>query len=121
VGRTLHNILAEALICTVEVMGLTVSYLPRGTCYQHCLASVSTAIVMLSGAEAVVIVSTVVEVLALRAYALVGEGFLLLTAALIGLLFLVRSVAAQSGIFLPSPGQVLLHEAQTLVLLPEAH
>jgi hypothetical protein len=76
---------------------------------------------MLSGAEAILIVSTVVDVLALRAYALVGEGFLLLTAALIGLLFLVRSVAAQSGIFLPSPGQVLLHEAQTLVLLPEAH
>jgi hypothetical protein len=51
----------------------------------------------LSSVEVVVVVVVVVvvaKVLALRVHALVGEGFLLLTAALFGLLFLVQSAAA---------------------------
>jgi hypothetical protein len=58
---------------------------------------VSITATTLSSVEAVVVVVVVVvvaKVLALRVHALVGEGFLLLTAALFGLLFLVQSAAA---------------------------
>jgi hypothetical protein len=55
---------------------------------------VSTTAVVLAGAEAAEVVATTVEALALRVLALVGEGPLLLTTALLGLSFLVQSVAA---------------------------
>jgi hypothetical protein len=50
----------------------------------------STTVVMSSGvAEAVVVDVVVVKALTLGVHALAGKGFLLLTAALLGLLFLV--------------------------------
>jgi hypothetical protein len=55
---------------------------------------VSTTAVVLAGAEAAEVVPTTVEALALRVLVLVGEGSLLLTTALLGLSFLVQSVAA---------------------------
>jgi hypothetical protein len=55
---------------------------------------VSTTAVVLAGAEAAEVVATTVEALALRVLALAGEGPLLLTTALLGLSFLVQSVAA---------------------------
>jgi hypothetical protein len=88
-GRTLHNTLMEVLLCIVAVVGLTVSCLSRGTCCEHYHAFVSTIAMVLSGAEAAVIVDVVAEALALRVHALAGEGFLLLTPTLLGLLFLI--------------------------------
>jgi hypothetical protein len=55
---------------------------------------VSTTVVALSGVEVVVVDAAAVEALALRVHALAGEGFLLLAAALLGLLFLVQSTTA---------------------------
>jgi hypothetical protein len=55
---------------------------------------VSTTIVALTGAEAAEVVATAVKALALRVPALAGEGPLLLVAALLGLPFLVQSIAA---------------------------
>jgi uncharacterized membrane protein len=55
---------------------------------------VSTTAVVLSGAEAAVVVATIVEAFSLTVHALAGEGFLLLTIALLGLLFLVQSATA---------------------------
>jgi hypothetical protein len=75
-------------------MGLAVSYLPGGTCCRHYPVLVPITIAVHSGAEAALVVVTVVEVLALRVLALAGEGPLLLTVSLLGLLFLVQSVAA---------------------------
>jgi hypothetical protein len=93
-GQTLHSILAEVLLYIVMAMGLTVWCLPRGTCCQHYAVFVSTTDVALSGAEATVVVAAAADALTLSALALVGEGPLLLAAALVGLLFLVQSVAA---------------------------
>jgi hypothetical protein len=90
-GQTLHNILADILLYIVAAMGLAVSCQPRGTCYRCCLVFVSTTVVALSGAEVVVVDAAAAEALALRVHALAGEGFLLLAAALLGLLFLVQS------------------------------
>jgi hypothetical protein len=53
-----------------------------------------TTIVACSGVEAIVVGVAIVKALALGVDALAGEGFLLLVAALLGLLFLVQSVAA---------------------------
>jgi hypothetical protein len=78
----------EVLLCIMAAMGLIVSCLPRDTYYRCCHVFVSTTVVALSGVEAIVVVASVVEVLALRIQALAGEGFLLLVAALLGLLFL---------------------------------
>jgi hypothetical protein len=94
VGRTLHNTWVEVLLCTVVALGLIVGCLPRGTCYRRCPMLVSTIIVTLSSAEVAVVVAAAPEALALRALTLAHEGLLLLTAALLGLLFLVQSVAA---------------------------
>jgi hypothetical protein len=91
VGRTLHNILAEVLLCIMAAMGLTVSCLPRGTCCRCYPMFVSTTAVVLSGAEAAMVVATIVEAFSLTVHALAGEGFLLLAIALLGLLFLVQS------------------------------
>jgi hypothetical protein len=74
--------------------GASCKLLAKGTCYRCCLVPVSTTIVALSGTEAVVVDVAVTEVLALRVHALAGDGFLLLITALVGLLFLVQSVAA---------------------------
>jgi hypothetical protein len=76
----------------VVAIGLTVGCLPMGTCYRHCLVFVSTIVVTLSSVEAVVVVATAAEALALRYLALAGEGPLLLIVALFGLLFLLQSV-----------------------------
>jgi hypothetical protein len=73
---------------------LTVGCLLRGTCYRHCLVLVSTTVMVFIGAEAAEVVATTTEALALRVLALAGEGPLLLTAALLGLSFLVQFVAA---------------------------
>jgi hypothetical protein len=91
VGRTLHNILVEVLLCIVEAMGLAVSCQPRGTCYRCCLVFVSTIAASLSGAKAIVADAAVAEVLALGVHALASEGFLLFAATLLGLLFLIQS------------------------------
>jgi hypothetical protein len=88
-GRIVHNILAMVLLYIVVDMGLAVSYLLGGTCYRHYPVLVSITITVHSGAEAALVVATIVEVLALA-----GEGPLLLTVALLELLFLVQSVAA---------------------------
>jgi hypothetical protein len=71
-------------------MGLTASYLPRGTCCQHYDVFVSTTTVVFSSVED----ATAAEALALRVHALASEGLLLLVAALLELLFLVQSVVA---------------------------
>jgi hypothetical protein len=55
---------------------------------------VSTTIVVLSGAEATIVVAAVAEALALRVHALAGKSHLFLAAALVGLLFLVQSATA---------------------------
>jgi hypothetical protein len=68
-------------------MGLAVSYLPRGTCCQSYSVFVSTAVVVFPSAEADAVVVAAAEDLALRALALADEGPLLLTAALLVLLF----------------------------------
>jgi hypothetical protein len=73
VGRTLHNTLAEVLLCIMVDMGLTVSCLPRGTCCQHCPVFVSTIAMVLSGVEAAVVVATVADALALRVQALANK------------------------------------------------
>jgi hypothetical protein len=52
---------------------------------------VFTTIVVLSGAEATMVVAAVAEALALRVHALAGKSHLFLAAALVGLLFLVQS------------------------------
>jgi hypothetical protein len=75
-------------------MGLAVSCQPGGTYYRCCPmlagAVASTTVVMSSGvAEAVVVDVVVAKALALGVHALTGKGFLLLTTALLGLLFLV--------------------------------
>jgi hypothetical protein len=79
-------------------MGLAVRCQPGGTCYRccHVLDGVvaSTTIVSRSGAEAVVVGVAVAKALALGVHALASEGFLVLTVALLGLLFLVQSDAA---------------------------
>jgi hypothetical protein len=73
VGQTLHNTLAEVLLCIAAAMRLTVSYLPRGTCNRHYPVFVSTVAAVLSSAEAVVIVAVVAEALALRVHAPAGK------------------------------------------------
>jgi hypothetical protein len=93
VGRTLHNILAEVLLCTAVAMGLALSYLPRGTCCRHYLVFVYIAAVVFSGVKADAVVAAAAEAFALRAHALAGECPLLLAASLLGLLFFARSVA----------------------------
>jgi hypothetical protein len=65
-----------------------------GTCYRCCPLFISTTTATRSGAEVVVVDVDVMEALALGVHALAGEGFLLLTAALPGLLFLVQSAIA---------------------------
>jgi hypothetical protein len=55
---------------------------------------ISTTTATRSGAEVVVVDVDVMEALALGVHALAGEGFLLLTTALPGLLFLVQSAVA---------------------------
>jgi hypothetical protein len=75
-------------------MGLTGSYLPRGTCCRQCLVFVSIPAAVLSGAEAAVVVGGVAEAHAMMVKALADEGLLLLAAALLGLLFPVQSTAA---------------------------
>jgi hypothetical protein len=94
VDRSLNNTLAKVLLYIVAAMRLIVSCLPRGTCCRHYPMFVSTIAALLLGEEVVVIVAAVVEALALRVHAFAGEGLLLLAAALLGLLFLVQSVAA---------------------------
>jgi hypothetical protein len=90
VGRTLHNILLEVLLCIAVAMGLTISCLPMGTCCQHYAMFVSITVVVFSGAE----VAVAVEALALRVHALANKGLQLLVAALLELLFIVQSVVA---------------------------
>jgi hypothetical protein len=70
---------------------LYVGCLPKGTCYQHCHALVSTTVVALTGADVVDVVVAAAKALASRVPALVGEGPLLLTAALLELLFPAQS------------------------------
>jgi hypothetical protein len=94
VGLTLHNTWVGILLCTVVAMVLAVGYLPRGTCYRHCPMFVSTTAVALTGAEDVEVVAAAVGALALRVLALADEGTLFLPTALLGLSFLVQSVAA---------------------------
>jgi hypothetical protein len=76
------------------VMGLAVSCLPRGTCCRHYPVFVSTIAVVLSGAEATMVVAAVADALALRVPALTNEDPLLLAATLLGLLFHIQSAAA---------------------------
>jgi hypothetical protein len=92
-GQTLQNVSAEALLYTVVAMRLVVSCLPRGTCCRHCPVFVSTAAAVFPGAEADAVVAAAAEALALRAHALVGEGPLLLTVVLLGLLFPAQFIA----------------------------
>jgi hypothetical protein len=93
VGRILHNIWAGVLLYIVAAMRLGVSCLPWGTCCRHYPMFVSTTAMVLSGAEAAMVVAAVAEALALRVPALTGKGPLLLTIVLLGLLFLVQSAA----------------------------
>jgi hypothetical protein len=92
-GQTLHNTWVVALLCTVVAMMLTVGCLPKGTCYRHCTVLVSTTAVVLAGVKAAEVVAAATEALALRVPALAGEGHLLLAAALLGLPFVVQSIA----------------------------
>jgi hypothetical protein len=94
VGQILHNTWVGVLLCTAVAMVLTVGCLPRGTCYRHCPVLTSTTTVALVGVEANEVVAPTAEALALRVLALAGEGLLLLAAALLGLTFIVQSVAA---------------------------
>jgi hypothetical protein len=55
---------------------------------------VSTVVVVFPGAEADAVVVAVAEAPALKAHALAGEGPLLLTTDLLGLLFPIQSVVA---------------------------
>jgi hypothetical protein len=75
-------------------MELAVSCQPGGTCYRCYPVLVTTTVVAHSGAEVVVAGFDVAKVLALEVHALANEGFLLLIAALLRLLFLVQSIAA---------------------------
>jgi hypothetical protein len=75
----------HAANCRLSAKGHLLSTLPYA-CLHNC--------VVLAGAEAAEVVPTTVEALALRVLVLVGEGPLLLTTALLGLSFLVQSVAA---------------------------
>jgi hypothetical protein len=75
-------------------MVLTVGCLPKGTCYRHFPALVSTTAMALTGAEVAEVVAAAAKDLALMVPSLAGKGPLLLTAALLGLPFLVQSVAA---------------------------
>jgi hypothetical protein len=84
-------------------MGLAISCQLGGTCYRCCPVLASTNMVACSGAEAVVVDITVAKALELGVHALAGEGFLLLIAALLGLLFLVQSTAALSETFSQLP------------------
>jgi hypothetical protein len=79
----------EVLLHILAIMGLTVSCLPRGTCCRHYPLFVSTTVVVLSGVEVAEVVAAIAEALALRVHALADEGLLLLTATLLGLLFLI--------------------------------
>jgi hypothetical protein len=92
-GQTLHNTWVVALLCTAVAMMLTVGCLPKGTCYRHCPVLVSTTTVALAGVKAAEVVAAATEALALRVPALAGEGPLLLAAALLGLPFVVQSIA----------------------------
>jgi hypothetical protein len=94
VGQTLHNTWVGVLLCTAVAMVLSVVCLPKGTCYQHCPALVSTTAVALAGAKAAEVVVTVVKALVSRIPALAGEGPILLAAALLGLLFPAQSAVA---------------------------
>jgi hypothetical protein len=93
-GQILHNTWVGVLLYTAVAMVLTVGCLPRGTCYRHCPVLASTTTVALIGVEANEVVAPTAEALALRVLALAGEGLLLLAAALLGLTFIVQSVAA---------------------------
>jgi hypothetical protein len=94
VGRTLHSILVEVLLYTTVAMGLAISCLPWCTCCRQYLVIISLATAVFPGAEANAVVAAAAEALALRAHALADEGPLLLTTALLGLLFPVQFVAA---------------------------
>jgi hypothetical protein len=94
VGLTLHNILTEVPLYIGAAMGLAVSCQPGGTCYRCCPVLASTTAVARSGVKAIVVDVAVAKALALRIHALASEGFLLLTATLLGLLFLVQSDVA---------------------------
>jgi hypothetical protein len=92
--------LVEVPLCIEAAMGLFVGCQPGGTYYWCCY--VSTADVYF--VEDVVVVGiAAVEALALRARVPVGEGVLLLDAALLELLLLVWSTSAWSEIFLTCP------------------
>jgi hypothetical protein len=93
VGQTLHNTCAVVPLCIGAAMGLAIICQLMGTCYQCYSVFVST-VVACSDGEVVAVDIAVAEALALRVHAVAGEGFLLLTAALLGLLFLVQSVVA---------------------------
>jgi hypothetical protein len=93
-GQTLHGILAEVLLYTLVAMGLAVSCLPRATCCRRYHVFVSTAAMIFCGAKADTVVAAAMGALALRICALADEGPLLLTAALLGLLFPTQSAAA---------------------------
>jgi hypothetical protein len=122
VGRTLHSILSEVLLCTVAAMGLVVSYLPRGTCCQSYSVFVSTTVVVFPGAEADAVVVAAAEDLALRALALADEGPLFSLQLCLCCSFLPNLLLhdLRSFCYCLMPGQMLLHEAQTLVFLVEA-
>jgi hypothetical protein len=98
VGLTLHNILVEVPLCIGAAMGLATDCQPGGTCCRCCpmfagVVASTTAMVSSGAVEAAVVDVAVAKALALKVHALVGEGFLLLAAALLGLPFLVRSAA----------------------------
>jgi hypothetical protein len=93
-GLTLRNILAEVPLYIGVAIRLAVSCKPGGTFYRCCsmLASpiASTTIAVNSSAtEAVLVDIAIATALALGVHALTSEGFLLLTVALLELLFLV--------------------------------
>jgi hypothetical protein len=70
---------------------LTIGCLPKGTYFRHCHVLASTTVVELIGAEAAEVVVAATKALASKVSALAGEGPLLLTAALLGLLFPAQS------------------------------
>jgi hypothetical protein len=74
-------------------MGLVVSCQLGGTCYHYYLVLASTNDEARSGLEAVVVGVAAAKARALGVHTLASEGFILLIAALLGLLFLVHSTA----------------------------
>jgi hypothetical protein len=88
VGWTLHNTLMKVPLCTEVAVGLAVNCQLGGTCYRWCSLFVSTVVAHFVG-EVVAVDIVVAEALVLKVHAPAGKGFLLLAAALPGLLFLV--------------------------------